>query len=340
MIAQSRAIPCTPTIPVQRIFTPNRRISKSCPSAPSAHGTTNSTPSLRHVLCRTSIKPFPTPTYTRSRHIFIPRAAPSDSDTTTNDAPPSSQQQSDDDSSSNNTLLSVGLLGLWAGLVSYAFFLSPNQTPLRDQYFIMKVLNLVEDTVPINDLFYWIFFVMGIFPLIYTALLIPAGKSRNNIPVWPFTTLSYLFGAYALFPYMALWQPLKTPPQLPPSEEDLQGAGNLLAKGMESPVLALGLFGGALFCVYNIVTAAADGATLGEYIKLFQESRLVHATTLDFITLSSLAPFWMSNDADLRKWEPRNTFIPIFSVLPVVGPALYLVLRPKATLSSSSSSSS
>ncbi len=56
-------------------------------------------------------------------------------------------------------------------------------------------------------------------------------------------------------------------------------------------------------------------------------------TTLDFLTLTTLVPFWMSNDAEARKWEQRDQLLPLLSVLPVVGPALYLVLRPKTDLS-------
>lgn len=55
----------------------------------------------------------------------------------------------------------------------------------------------------------------------------------------------------------------------------------------------------------------------------------MHVTTLDFLTLTALAPFWMWNDASLRKWGPRDALLPVLSVLPVVGPALYLLLRPR-----------
>lgn len=54
-------------------------------------------------------------------------------------------------------------------------------------------------------------------------------------------------------------------------------------------------------------------------------------TTLDFLTLTALAPFWMSNDAKLRGWEEREKIIPILSLMPVLGPAIYLVLRPKSS---------
>ena len=101
-----------------------------------------------------------------------------------------------------------------------------------------------------------------------------------------------------------------------------------MLKGMESPFLAYGLLAGTIFCLFNAATAGGPAWT--EYFRLFQESRFVHVTSLDFCLLTSFAPFWMYNDAELRKWEPRDTLLPVLSVLPVLGPAIYLCLRPKA----------
>jgi hypothetical protein len=227
-----------------------------------------------------------------------------------------------------NIIGSAGIFLLWGGLAAYAFLLSPNQTPLRDQYFLEKVIGLTSDAVPLNAVFYNLVFIMGIWPLIYTALLVPAAKSRNGVPAWPFYTLSYAVGAFGLLPFMALWQPLEKAPKLPPKKEDLEGIGNLLGRGMESPILPWALLGGSLFCIGSAATAG--GAAWQEYFRLFQESRLVHVTTVDFLTLTTLAPFWMDNDAQLRNWEGRDKLLPILSVIPVVGPALYLCLRPKA----------
>lgn len=50
---------------------------------------------------------------------------------------------------------------------------------------------------------------------------------------------------------------------------------------------------------------SAGGDVWLDYAKLFDESRLVHASTVDFLLLTALMPFWMSNDAELRKWEQR-----------------------------------
>ena len=56
--------------------------------------------------------------------------------------------------------------------------------------------------------------------------------------------------------------------------------------------------------------ARAQAATAGsavwlDYFKLFDESRFVHVTSLDFATLTALMPFWMDNDATARNWDKR-----------------------------------
>lgn len=55
----------------------------------------------------------------------------------------------------------------------------------------------------------------------------------------------------------------------------------------------------------SILLPPPGGAAWYEFLRLFDSSRLVHATTIDFTICTLLAPFWMSNDAEGRKWEQR-----------------------------------
>ena len=98
-------------------------------------------------------------------------------------------------------------------------------------------------------------------------------------------------------------------------------------RGAETTVLPLGALAASIYLVYNAVTA--DSQAWIAFLGLFDESRLVHVSTIDLMILAALTPFWMSNDAQLRGWKYRDTLIPILSLLPAIGPALYLVLRPK-----------
>ncbi len=104
----------------------------------------------------------------RDRALHITRATP--------------QGQPAPDSGNNNLIASIGFAALWAGLVGYAFFLSPNQTPARDMLFLERLVNLKTDAdVTVNSVFYGIFNIMGIYPALYACLLIPAARSENKV---------------------------------------------------------------------------------------------------------------------------------------------------------------
>ena len=60
---------------------------------------------------------------------------------------------------------------------------------------------------------------------------------------------------------------------MPASKEDLEGVGNLMQRGMESPVVAVLCVVGAVACLGQ--AALAGGAQWQAYIKLLDESRWV-----------------------------------------------------------------
>ncbi|KAL8478262.1 hypothetical protein ACS0TY_030238 [Phlomoides rotata] len=108
------------------------------------------------------------------------------------------------------------LFAFWAALMYYVFFLAPNQTPVTDSYFLKKLLNLKgEDGFELNEVLVALWYIMGLWPLLYSMLLIPTSRSsKSKIPVWPFVVLSFFGGAYVLIPYFVLWRP-----PAPPVEE-------------------------------------------------------------------------------------------------------------------------
>lgn len=101
-------------------------------------------------------------------------------------------------------------------------------------------------------------------------------------------------------------------------------------KALESPVTPALLLVAAAYQLYMVVSAT--GAEWDAFGHLLDESRFVHVTSLDFLTLSALMPFWMNNDAAARGWDKRESYVPFLSLVPVFGPLVYLLLRPKADL--------
>ncbi|KAL6775953.1 CGLD25 [Auxenochlorella protothecoides x Auxenochlorella symbiontica] len=216
-----------------------------------------------------------------------------------------------------NILATAGLFTIWASLLAYAFFVAPNQTPLRDAVFIQKLVGLGDPTTtPVNAVFTQLFLAMGVWPLIYTALLIPSARSGNGVPAWPFCTLSFAAGVFALLPYMALW----TPEREGSSREPRRGP-----RILESRMLPIATLAGAVYCIAAAALAGSDAWVA--FFQLFWESRFVHVTTVDFSMLCLLAPFWVGLDASQRGFQGRAAGL---AALPLLGPAIYLCLRPRA----------
>ena len=55
-------------------------------------------------------------------------------------------------------------------------------------------------------------------------------------------------------------------------------------------------------CFVCIALFAGD-ASWQAFSELFAKSRFTHVTTLDFSVLTLMAPFWVLNDAEYRKWN-------------------------------------
>ncbi|KAL1821951.1 hypothetical protein ACET3Z_016820 [Daucus carota] len=220
-----------------------------------------------------------------------------------------------------NWTTSVLLFFLWGGLMFYIFNLAPNQTPSRDMYFLKKLLNLQgDDGFHMNEMLVSLWYIMGLWPLVYSMLLLPFGRSSKSIiPVWPFLVLSCFGGAYALFPYFILWRPPS-----PPIEEAELSRWPL--NFLESKLTAgLTIAAGLGLIIY---AGLAGGDVWTEFYQYFRESKFIHLTCIDFSLLSAFAPFWVYNDMTARKWDDKGIWLLPVSVIPFLGPSLYILLRP------------
>ncbi|KAJ4730241.1 Cardiolipin synthase N-terminal [Melia azedarach] len=151
-------------------------------------------------------------------------------------------------------------------------------------------------------------------------LLLPTARSsKSNIPVWPFLVASFFGGAYALLPYFVLWKP---PP--PPVEETELSRWPL--NFLESKLTAgISLAAGVGIIAYSCLAGSDDWK---EFLRYFRESKFIHITCIDFTLLSAFAPFWVYNDMTSRKWHNKGSWLLPVSLVPFLGPALYLFLRP------------
>lgn len=198
---------------------------------------------------------------------------------------------------------------LWLGFISYAFFFAPPDQP--DTFELIKNLSIGQ-LQGINPLVIALFNIMGIWPLIYSAVLFIDGRGQK-IPAWPFATASFALGAFALLPYLVLRK----------SNKQFVGKKNILIKLLDSRFTGITLTIGAAF----LVSYGLEGGDLGNFIQQWQTSRFIHVMSLDFCMLSLLFPAFLGDDMARRGWN-NNPLFWLFALIPLFGPLLYLSVRP------------
>lgn len=196
--------------------------------------------------------------------------------------------------------------GLWLGLVIYAFGFAP---PDRPETLTLIVRLSSGDWGGINPWIVAIFNIMGLLPALYGLLLWRDGQTQK-IWIAPFAIGMFAVGAFALLPYLALRNPQRAP--APPASWWLK-----LQDSRWSAIPISGLLLG--FLCYGAIQG--DG---GDFLRQWQTSRFIHVMTLDFCLLSLL--FYPLIQSDRRDRGLSATW---WVALPLVGPLLYLCIRPR-----------
>lgn len=201
---------------------------------------------------------------------------------------------------------------LWAGFILYAFLFAPPDQP--------DTFDLIQDLSTgqwdgINPLIIALFNLMGVWPLIYSALLYADGAGQR-IPAWPFAIASFGVGAFALLPYLALRRPNPTFP----------GKPNGFIRLMDSRWL-----GGAI--ALGTLTLLGYGLLEGnwaDFVAQWQQSRFIHVMSLDFCLLCGLVGTLLGDDMARRGLDSRQMFWAI-ALTPLLGIVAYLCFRPSLT---------
>jgi hypothetical protein len=212
----------------------------------------------------------------------------------------------------------IGFWLLWIGLIAYASLLAPPNDP--------DTIDLITDLSTgrwqgINPLVIALFNIMGVFPLIYSSVLLVEGRGQT-LPVWIFVVLSFAVGAFAILPYLALRQPNPT----------FVGEKNWLLRWLDSRWNGIALTLGSIgLLVYGLTGNWAD------FVQQWQSSRIIHVMSLDFCLLCLLFPTLLPDDRQ-RRGLHHFDLLWVVSCLPLVGAALYLALRPSISSPALSSS--
>ncbi|NCQ94938.1 MAG: DUF2834 domain-containing protein [Microcystis wesenbergii Mw_QC_S_20081001_S30D] len=206
------------------------------------------------------------------------------------------------------TKIILGLL--WLGFGLYAFLLAPPDQPDTINLIINLSTGKWQD---INPLIIALFNLMGVWPLIYTSLLIIDGRDQKII-AWPFAFVSFAVGAFAILPYLTLRQP----------NSNFTGKKNLVIKLLDSPWLGvIALITAAILIAYGLING-----NWSDFWHQWQTSRFIHVMSLDFCLLTLLCPILLQDDLT-RRGLKNPLLLPVISLLPLIGPAIYLIIRPR-----------
>ncbi len=216
----------------------------------------------------------------------------------------------------------IGFGLLWIGFVSYAFLLAPPNQP--DTFELIQRLSS-GDWDGINPLIIALFNLMGIWPMIYACLLLADGRDQN-LRAWPFLVGSFGLGAFTLLPYLALRQPNPT----------FTGAKTVLIRILDARITGVLLAAGAIaLLVYGF-----SQGNWADYVHEWQTRRFVHVMSLDFVLLCLIFPALLGDDMARRGWHNQSAIFWSVALLPLIGPLVYLIIRPSLQSTSSGSTTS
>ncbi|CAE7263674.1 kptA, partial [Symbiodinium necroappetens] len=180
---------------------------------------------------------------------------------------------------------SLAIAGTWMALLAYSVLLAPGKSPderVADQALIQQIFSTPFDG-SVNPLFCCIFNMLGIWPMIYAATLLPGADRQSPAPALPFVAGSFFLGAFALSPYLALRENRSVAGQ---SGEIDWATANILENRLTALVLLAFAAYLALFAVGNgVIGGFSPSEAFSGFMPVFGSSLTAHVSSLDFMVL-------------------------------------------------------
>lgn len=207
----------------------------------------------------------------------------------------------------------VFLGSLWLIFIIYAVIsaTSFSGTFAEDLSLITKLT--LREWAGINPLIIAIFYIMGVFPLLYAAFLLFDDSAEQKISPYPFAIAAMGFGAFALLPYFVLRQ----------SNTVWHGQKNLWLKILDSRLMAI-------MSSVTIIVLLVWGVTQGnwsDFVTQWQSTQFVNVMSLDFCVLCCLFLAILPDDLERRKVEPG--LLKTVAYIPLIGALIYWCFRPQ-----------
>jgi hypothetical protein len=209
----------------------------------------------------------------------------------------------------NGRKIVLFLIEVW--FVTYTIGLAPLDQP--DTWPIVKNL-LTFHLGEVNAILTAIFWLMGVWPMIYACLMFTDGRMQN-FRVWPYFLGSNFTGVMCLIPYLIFRKPNS---EFYGNKDKWLRILDRRSTGVSLLVATIALFAYAIL--------AGDW---GDYIQQFQTRHFVHLISLDFCLMCLIFPLTSLFDDDMaRRGIKDSRIFWAVALVPLFGPLVYLCLRP------------
>jgi hypothetical protein len=219
----------------------------------------------------------------------------------------------------------------WIGLVTWLFTGAPGQ--FGDPHDAALLQRILADPVhpQINELFFTIFNLFAVMPVILAAVALPQAP-RRGLPPTPFLLLSVAVGYFAAGPYFAFRPPL--PVQRTDGDNEL---GWFTRNVLENRVVGIGTFVSTVFFFYagnvgGVLQQGGGDSLWQDFVTLLQTSMFANVACLDLTLLHCTITALIPKDYALRNpdADPRDALriAAATAFFPFLGSSLYLALRP------------
>jgi hypothetical protein len=225
------------------------------------------------------------------------------------------------DSSEGQWIRKIVLWLIWISFVCYTIWLAPLDRPATWEI-ARKLVTLQWQEI--NAYLLAIFWLMGVWPMIYACLMFVDGRMQS-FRAWPYFIGSNFTGVICLLPYL-LFRRRTT--SLEGSKDGWLEILDRRSTGVMLLLAAIGLIAYALI--------AGDWQA---FVQQFQTVAFTHLITLDFCLMCLVFPITTLFDDDLlRRGIYSHLVFWWVALVPLFGPLLYLCWRPPLSIASSSES--
>ncbi len=204
---------------------------------------------------------------------------------------------------------------LWAGFIIYVLILAP---PLHLDSTIKLLINLITfQWAAINPVILSLFSLVGIWLLIFSSLLFFDGRMQS-IRFYPFALASIASGTIGLIPYLALREP----------NQSFTGKKDAFLKLLDSRFFVISL----IITTLLLLTYALIFGNWDAFLNEFISDKFINGMSIAFWLFYLLFPTQiLDDDIARRNWraDTMGKFYFFIAFVPLIGPLVYLYLRPQ-----------